>query len=42
MTGDDDPDDRRTYPWTDLGGSPDMAMFAHYQSLAALRRTVPA
>ena len=22
MTGDDDPDDRRTYPWADLGGSP--------------------
>ncbi|HEX5591381.1 MAG TPA: alpha-amylase family glycosyl hydrolase [Candidatus Limnocylindrales bacterium] len=42
MTGDDDPDDRRTYPWSDLGGSPDMAMFAHYQSLAALRAAVPA
>ena len=23
VTGDDDPDDRRTYPWADLGGSPD-------------------
>jgi glycosidase len=42
MTGDDDPDDRRTYPWADLGGTPDAAMFGHYQSLAALRRTVPA
>jgi glycosidase len=42
MTGDDDPDDRRTYPWADRGGSPDTAMFAHYQGLAALRRTVPA
>jgi len=42
ITGDDDPDDRRTYPWADLGGSPDMAMFAHYQSLAALRAGVPA
>lgn len=42
MTGDDDPDDRRTYPWSDLGGTPDMAMFAHYQSLAALRDSVPA
>jgi glycosidase len=42
LNGDDDPDDRRTYPWADLGGSPDSAMFAHYQALAALRRTVPA
>jgi glycosidase len=42
MTGDDDPDDRRTYPWADLGGSPDTALFGHYQSLAALRRSVPA
>ncbi|TAJ98873.1 MAG: alpha-amylase [Chloroflexota bacterium] len=42
ITGDDDPDDRRTYPWADLGGSPDMAMFAHYQALAALRASVPA
>ena len=23
MTGDDDPDDRRTYPWADPGGTPD-------------------
>ena len=38
LTGADDPDDRRTYPWTDLGGSPDSAMFTHYQTLAALRR----
>ena len=37
MTGDDDPDDRRTYPWQDLGGNPDMEMFAHYQALANLR-----
>jgi glycosidase len=42
VTGDDDPDDRRTYPWTDLGGSPDTALFAHYQALAALRESVPA
>lgn len=42
LTGDDDPDDRRTYPWADLGGSPDTALFAHYQALAALRRDVPA
>ncbi len=38
ITGDDDPDDRRTYPWADRGGSPDGAMFTHYQTLASLRR----
>lgn len=38
LTGDDDPDDRRTYPWADKGGSPDAALFAHYQALSALRR----
>jgi glycosidase len=37
VTGDDDPDDRRTYPWADKGGAPDMALFSHYQALAALR-----
>ena len=37
MTGDDDPDDRRTYPWLDRGGNPDMLMFSHYQALANLR-----
>ncbi|MBK9714868.1 MAG: alpha-amylase [Kouleothrix sp.] len=37
VTGDDDPDDRRTYPWADLGGNPDMALFSHYQKLASLR-----
>ncbi|HSQ16343.1 MAG TPA: alpha-amylase family glycosyl hydrolase, partial [Anaerolineales bacterium] len=38
MTGDDDPDDRRTYPWIDRGGNPDMLMFSHYQALASLRQ----
>ncbi len=42
MTGNDDPDDRRTYPWADKGGSPDMAMFNHYQTLANLRNLTPA
>ena len=37
VTGDDDPDDRRTYPWTDLGGKPDTDLFAHYQKLASVR-----
>jgi len=38
QTGDDDPDDRRTYPWADLGGKPDSALFSHYQKLASLRK----
>lgn len=41
MTGDDDPDDRRTFPWPDRGGAPDKAMFTHYQALAKLRKTTP-
>ena len=42
LTGDDDPDDRRTYPWADLGGDPDEALLAHYQALAALRADLSA
>ena len=42
MTGDDDPDDRRTFPWPDLGGQPDSTLQQHYQILAALRRSSPA
>src|SRR5687767_12478795 len=38
ITGDDDPDDRRTYPWADLGGTPDNDLLAHYQALAAVRK----
>ncbi len=38
LTGDDDPDDRRTYPWADGGGSPDANLFSHYQALAQLRK----
>jgi glycosidase len=38
QTGDDDPDDRRTYPWADKGGQPDQAMFTHYQTLSSLRQ----
>jgi glycosidase len=33
LTGDTDPDDRRTYPW----GGEDQDMLAHYQLLASLR-----
>ncbi|MEA2606944.1 MAG: hypothetical protein QOI00_1701, partial [Chloroflexota bacterium] len=42
VTGADDPDDRRTYPWADLGGHPDTNLLAHYTALAALRSSVPA
>ena len=38
VTGDDDPDDRRTYPWADIGGSPDAGLLQHYTTLARLRR----
>jgi len=37
ITGDDDPDDRRTYPWSDLGGNPDNNLFDHYKTLASVR-----
>src|SRR5215216_1973135 len=37
ITGDDDPDDRRTYPWQDRGGTPDQTLFAHYQTLNTIR-----
>jgi glycosidase len=42
ITGDDDPDDRRTFPWPDLGGSPDLGLAAHYAALAGLRQLYPA
>ncbi len=42
MTGNTDPDDRRPYPWADLGGSPDLSMLAHYTALAQLRKSIPA
>jgi glycosidase len=41
LTGDDDPDDRRTYPWSDRGGSPDFVMMNHYQFLAKIRGQYP-
>ena len=39
VTGDDDPDDRRTYPWADTGGTPDSVLFDHYKALNTLRNT---
>jgi fibronectin type 3 domain-containing protein len=41
LTGDDDPDDRRTYPWAETGGAPDQELFTHYQTLNTLRNTNP-
>ena len=40
LTGDDDPDDRRTYPWGDVSGDtrqPDLQMLQYYTSLTQLR-----
>jgi glycosidase len=42
VTGHEDPDDRRTYPWPDTGGTPDDALISTYRSLGALRASVPA
>jgi glycosidase/fibronectin type 3 domain-containing protein len=42
MTGADDPDDRRTYPWADTGGSPDTSLLDFYRGLGALKHSVPA
>jgi glycosidase/fibronectin type 3 domain-containing protein len=39
LTGDDDPDDRRTYPWADRAGTPDQNMLTHYQILNNLRHS---
>lgn len=37
VTGDDDPDDRRTYPWAETGGQPDNTLLQHYRELAQIR-----
>jgi glycosidase len=41
VTGADDPDDRRTYPWPQQGGSPDTALQGHYAALGQLRAANP-
>ena len=43
VTGDDDPDDRRTYPWADLGYAPDTSLShaLHLARGAAHRRARP-
>ena len=45
MTGADDPDDRRTYPWAGKGtkvDTRDLGLLAHYTSLGAARADNPA
>ncbi len=37
VTGGDDPDNRATYPWPDLGGQPDLALRAEFKKLIGLR-----
>jgi glycosidase len=41
LNGADDPDDRRTYPWSDQGGQPDRLLLKHYQALASIRAENP-
>jgi glycosidase len=41
LTGADDPDDRRTFPWPDTGGHIDNNMLQHYRTLSALRKVIP-
>ena len=41
VTGGEDPDNRRPFPWADTGGDPDMAMYAEMRELIALRRQHP-
>ncbi len=38
VTGGDDPYNRMTYPWADLGGQPDMALRADFKVLLKLRQ----
>ena len=37
VTGGDDPFNRGTYPWADLGGKPDLLMLTQFKRLIALR-----
>ncbi|WP_372662430.1 glycoside hydrolase family 13 protein [Cohnella sp.] len=39
LAGGADPDNRRTYPWADLGGNPDTSMLQHYKALISIRKT---
>jgi glycosidase len=37
LPGGGDPDNRRTYPWADKGGSPDTTMYAHFKKVIGIR-----
>jgi glycosidase len=41
VTGGDDPFNRATYPWADLGGKPDTALLAEFKKLTKLRHDHP-
>ena len=41
VTGGDDPYNRATYPWADLGGQPDTALLAEFKKLIKLRHDHP-
>jgi cyclomaltodextrinase / maltogenic alpha-amylase / neopullulanase len=41
LNGGEDPDNRRPFPWADLGGRPDEAMHAEFRRLIALRQSMP-
>ena len=41
ITGNDDPDTRRTFPWPDLGGHPDLKLGLFYHNLIAVRDAYP-
>ena len=37
VSGNGDPSNRRTYPWSDKGGSPDTALYNHFKTLIGIR-----
>jgi cyclomaltodextrinase / maltogenic alpha-amylase / neopullulanase len=41
VSGGDDPYNRATYPWADLGGKPDLALLAQFKQLIAMRHAHP-
>jgi len=41
VTGGEDPFNRATYPWADLGGKPDVALLADYRRLIKVRNENP-
>lgn len=42
LSGGGDPDNRRTYPWSDQGGSPDLDMLRHFTTTIGIRNDYPA